>query len=292
MRTSYKIWLPVAAGAALFCAGFAVASMHSANLAGETKVLYSLDARENDREIIKLIDGAKQFAYFAVYTFTKKNIADALVAAKSRGIDVRGITDRDEAATDYEKPILAELSAAGIPVETQTHPDGIMHIKALVTDKAYAIGSYNWTSSATVANDEILEIGTDETLRQEYLAIIEKVIAANAATSTGAAASAAAPPVSISFSEAGNYIGRMASVSGVPVNIYTSSGGTVFFDYCTNYKSCPFSVVIFADDAKKFKNIAEYTDVPITVTGMITSYGGKAEINVSDPGQIGENSGG
>jgi hypothetical protein len=49
----------------------------------------------------------------------------------------------------------------------------------LVTDKAYALGSYNWTEAATTLNDEILEIGTAEPLREEYLNIARKVLSAN-----------------------------------------------------------------------------------------------------------------
>jgi phosphatidylserine/phosphatidylglycerophosphate/cardiolipin synthase-like enzyme len=142
-------------------------------------VLYSLDKKQNDKAIVQLIDGANQYAYFAIYTFTKENIANALIRAKRRGLDVEGITDLEQSQLPDEAVILQKLRVAGISVETQKHPDGIMHIKALVTDHAYAIGSYNWTWSATNVNDEILEIGTDENLRSRYLAIIEKVLTTN-----------------------------------------------------------------------------------------------------------------
>ena len=50
-----------------------------------------------------------------------------------------------------------------------------MHTKVLVTDKAYASGSYNWTSSATNINDEILEVGSDEAIRSQYQSILEEM---------------------------------------------------------------------------------------------------------------------
>ena len=50
-----------------------------------------------------------------------------------------------------------------------------MHLKALVTDKAYLSGSYNWTSAATNLNDEILEIGRDENIRKKYHDILEEI---------------------------------------------------------------------------------------------------------------------
>ena len=284
---THKIFLTCLAGIVLFFAGFLLADNSVGNIADQTKVFYSLDKRDNDQQIIALVNNAKSYIYFAVYTFTKTNIADALVSAKNRGLIVEGITDTIESTSEYEKPILTELAAAGIPVETQIHTDGIMHIKAIVTDNAYALGSYNWTDSATVANDELLEVGTNDTLRQEYLNIIKRVIAVNSGTATTTVA-LNGPPVNINYMDAANYIGKNATVSGIPLKIYSSTSGTVFFDYCVNYKSCPFSVVVFADDAKKFANINQYTDQPITVTGLLKSYNGHGEIVVSSLSQIKE----
>lgn len=128
---------------------------------------------------MNVINDAHQYVYFAIYEFTKTNIAEALVNAKDRGLDVRGIADASQSAGPQQAKIIASLRDAGIVVEKQKHPEGIMHIKALVTENAYAIGSYNWTSAATYENDEILEIGTNDGLRKQYLAILQKIFAAN-----------------------------------------------------------------------------------------------------------------
>lgn len=256
--------------------------------AGSIRVIYSLDAKQNDKELIALITAAQSHIYFAIYEFTLKDVADALVAAKKRGVDVRGLVDSGEAAKSYDRPIIKELMDAGIQIETEKHPSGtgIMHIKALVTDSAYAIGSYNWTNSATTVNDEILEIGTDPTLRQTYENILTKLF--DAYKGNSAAASAAAPISigTIDYTEAKNHIGETASVRGTLVKAHTSSSGTVFLDFCANYKTCPFSGVIFADDASKFTNLESMTGSTITLTGKISSYQGKAEIILSDPGQL------
>lgn len=142
------------------------------------RIVYSLDKRQNDKEIIKLIDKADKYIYFAIYFFTKENIASALIRAKERGLIVWGITDK-EASTESNKKIVEELRKAGIAVEVQKHEEGIMHLKTIVTDKAYASGSYNWTASATNINDEILEIGTNNSVRKKYLAVIQKLLIKN-----------------------------------------------------------------------------------------------------------------
>ncbi len=260
----------------------------TAPLAGSVRVVYSLDQKQNDKEIIALIDGAKTHIYFAMYEFTLKDVADALVAAKKRGVDVRGLADAGESANSYDKPIIAELASAGIPVETEKHADGngIMHIKALVTDSAYAAGSYNWTGSATTENDEILEIGTDPGLRQAYENILRKLLAAYKGTSAAAGAAAPVSAGTVDYAEAPAHVGEYASVRGTLVDAYISASGTVFLDFCTTYKTCPFSGVIFADDAKRFGDLSRLAGRTITLTGTLSSYQGKAEIILSEPSQL------
>ncbi|MCX6786339.1 MAG: phospholipase D-like domain-containing protein [Candidatus Kaiserbacteria bacterium] len=298
IRAGVALVLVGAAGAAGYSLGNGNVSAQTANIsipaqtvaapaANSVRVIYSLDQKQNDKEIIALIDAAKSHVYFAIYTFTLPSIADALIEAKKRGIDVKGIIDSEQSSNSYGAPITAKLLAAGIPVVTEKHTtgNGIMHIKAIVTDSAYAIGSYNWTSSATNLNDEILEIGTGSELRQTYENILKRLLDAY----KGNAAAGAAAPVSIGtidYTEAGAHIGALASVRGMLVDAYTSASGTVFLDFCKSYKTCTFSGVIFADDVKKFGDLSRYNGTTVTLTGKISSYQGKAEIILSDPSQI------
>ena len=254
---------------------------------GTMRIIYSLDQKQNDQELITLINGAKDHIYFAIYTFTLPSIADALVNAKQRGVDVRGLMDSGQSSDSYGAPITKKLQAAGIPMLVEKHAsgNGIMHIKLMVTEKAYAFGSYNWTNSATTINDELLEIGTDPTLRAAYENVLKKLFEAY----KGNAAAGAAAPVSagtISYTDAPNHIGETASVQGTLIDAHTTSTGTVFLDFCKSYKTCPFSGVIFADDAKKFGDLTRYEGSVVTLTGKISSYQGKAEIILSSPSQI------
>ena len=256
--------------------------------AGSVRVIYSLDQKQNDEELIALIEGAKTHIYFAVYTFTLKNVAEALVAAKARGVDVRGIVDSEQSANSYGRPIIDILVAGGVPVETERHEggNGIMHIKALVTESAYAIGSYNWTNSATNINDEILEIGTDPTMVTIYTNILVKLLEAYQGTNAAAGAAAPVSAGTIDYTEALDHIGERASVTGTLVDAYTSKSGTVFLDFCKSYKTCPFSGVIFADDVEAFGDLSALAGKRVTLTGTISSYQGRAEIKLSDPSQL------
>ncbi len=265
---------------------------------GSVRVLYSLDKKQNDKELISLINNAHKYIYFAIYEFTLTDVADALVRAKEHGVDVRGIIDRENSTTSYEAPIIAKLKAGGISLETQTHPNGIMHIKAIVTENAYASGSYNWTNSATNVNDEVLEIGTDPALRNAYKQIILQVLNANAGGTIGTKNTSinqqSAVPKSqnsttptYSYTQAPQHVGETARISGTVISVYTSKSGTTFFDYCVNYSGCPFGAVIFASARARFSSpLTAYQGRDITVFGTITSYKGKAEIVLDNPDQI------
>ena len=218
-------------------AGASPGSALSAPDAHTVRILYSLDQKQNDQELISLIDAAKAHVYFAIYEFTLTDVAKALVRAKQRGVDVRGLVDRKESSSSYDAPAISLLTDAGIPVETQKHASGtgIMHIKALVTENAYAIGSYNWTRSATTVNDEVLEIGTDPDIVQSYATLLERLFTKYEGTSAANAAEVISGGT-YTTEEAEDHIGEYASVTGTLVDAYTSASGTVFLDFCDNYK--------------------------------------------------------
>lgn len=141
----------------------------------QIEVFYNQDIQANQK-IMQIIRDADQFVYFAVYTFTREDLKDALLGAKRRGLDVRGVTDREQSEKiDLQKKNIKQLRDAGIPVAVQDHL-GIMHLKTVVTDKGYASGSYNWTSAATNLNDEVLEIGRDEAVRAQYQKVLEELL--------------------------------------------------------------------------------------------------------------------
>lgn len=144
----------------------------SENEFAQTKIIYSQSGKP-DEELINEIQKAEKYVYFAVYTITKENIVSALIAAKMRGLDVRGILDFNQISIPEEKPWVAKLKKYNVPLKIPEKESGLMHIKMLITDKAYATGSFNWTVSGTLYNDEVLEIGRVESIRKKYLEIFE-----------------------------------------------------------------------------------------------------------------------
>ena len=252
-------------------------------------IFYSLDQKVNDKEIIKIIDSADKYVYFAIYYFTKDNIADALIRAKKRGLEVTGITDR-EASNGSNKNVVQKLKKAGVDIKIRNNNEGIMHLKTLVTDDAYVSGSFNWTQSATISNDEVLEISTNESVRKKYLKIIQKLLQKNDNIADvghlqNSSSVLGGSLKEYDFAEAKDHIGENAIVRGKVVKTYTAKSGVSFLDFCSNYKTCPFTAVIFASDLDKFGDLKQF-EREVRLTGLIKTYGGKAEIILNEREQV------
>jgi phosphatidylserine/phosphatidylglycerophosphate/cardiolipin synthase-like enzyme len=104
------------------------------------------------------IGTAKSTLDIAIYSLTKKDIVDAIISAKKRGVSVRIITDRIEAKSKAQETQLQLLKSAGIPIKENSH-SGLMHMKVSIIDKAVVTtGSYNYTQNASTENDEVLVV--------------------------------------------------------------------------------------------------------------------------------------
>ena len=109
-----------------------------------------------DNAVVPLVNAATQTLDIAMFYFTSQPIADAILAARARGVTVRMIIDATGAANAYSKHGL--LCASGISVKTENW-GGKSHSKWAVADAALpsaavVFGSMNWTSSGDTQNDE------------------------------------------------------------------------------------------------------------------------------------------
>jgi len=90
----------------------------------------------------------------------------------------------------------------------------------------------------------------------------------------------------VDFHDAGPHAGETGCVSGRVLRVFTSGGGNTFFDFCQDYRACPFSSVIFSSDKGKFGNLQSLAGRQIEIRGPITVYQGRPEIIIRDPEQI------
>jgi phosphatidylserine/phosphatidylglycerophosphate/cardiolipin synthase-like enzyme len=110
--------------------------------------------------LVKLYSGASTSLDIAIYSLTHPDIVKAIGDAKQRGVQVRVITDNEQAAGNTQKHAVDDLLTLGIPVKVNLH-SGLMHLKMSVIDgKTATIGSYNYTQSASQQNDEVMTVVT------------------------------------------------------------------------------------------------------------------------------------
>jgi phosphatidylserine/phosphatidylglycerophosphate/cardiolipin synthase-like enzyme len=106
--------------------------------------------------IVSEIKRAEKSIDVAIYSFTSRKIAKALISAHKRGVKVRVVADEGSARS--RNSVLPLLEAVGIEVRYKRGSGGgLMHNKYAVIDgKTVITGSFNWTVSAEKRNDENL----------------------------------------------------------------------------------------------------------------------------------------
>ena len=117
-----------------------------------------------DTLIIATIASAKQEVLVNAYSFTQRPIANALVAARRRGVSVEVIADSQQAAT-LPQNVLGLLAKGGVSVWLDANYQAA-HNKVVIVDADAAsattiTGSYNFTNAAQWHNAENVVILRD-----------------------------------------------------------------------------------------------------------------------------------
>ena len=102
-------------------------------------------------DVSKIINSSQKFIYVPMFYLTNGSLAQSLINAKERGVDVRVILDATSAMSKYSKHKI--LRIANIPVKVENWR-GKMHMKCLITERYVVTGSLNWTSRGQYFNDE------------------------------------------------------------------------------------------------------------------------------------------
>ena len=142
-----------------------LAFIFSPNALAETEVYFSL-YDDPEAVIIKNIDGAEEFINIAMYTFTDVEIAQAILEARDRGIDIKILLDRSQVKAKYSRSRYFVQNGIEVRISSNSY---IMHNKFAVIDNEIVItGSYNWTASAGERNDENLLVIDDNYIVERY----------------------------------------------------------------------------------------------------------------------------
>lgn len=134
-------------------------------LACPAEVAFSPDRGATDL-VVKTIHEARQSIRVAAYSFTSKPVAEALVDAERRGIDVKVVVDKSQPTARYTAATF--LANEHVPVRVD-YQHAIMHDKFIVVDgETVEEGSFNYTSAAESKNAENVLVLHDVTMAQRY----------------------------------------------------------------------------------------------------------------------------
>jgi phosphatidylserine/phosphatidylglycerophosphate/cardiolipin synthase-like enzyme len=146
----------------------------SAETSARVDVAFEADC---ETMVLDTIARARKDIHVAIYNFTRREIARALVDKVKRGVKVQVKIDAHQAKSTYTKRVLDILDAGGVPYERISMPPyAHMHHKFIVVDRRFVVsGSYNFTTTATDTNwENVLFVDSSE-LAQRFLHEFEAV---------------------------------------------------------------------------------------------------------------------
>ncbi len=108
-----------------------------------------------EEKLIEFINNAQISIHIAAFEFNLTPVADALIAAKNRGVDVKWITD-DKNGLEYDiqpgRGQFSLLTAAGIEVKDDAGRSALMHNKFWIFDQ-----QITWTGSTNISVNAVFK---------------------------------------------------------------------------------------------------------------------------------------
>jgi HKD family nuclease len=254
------------------------------------QVFFSPEGGARDA-ILGEMENAKYEINVAMYVLTDRELSNALISAKERGVKVKVLLD-GKSATEigYSKHHFLRERNVNVKLDN-THRtygnkyEGIMHNKfAIVDNKTLITGSFNWTHSAEKLNEENLLIIKDDTgliraYADEFLKLWDRGNIVN-------------KPVKLdpyNLKELRKNIGKWVVISGKPTNWNVSRSGHLFIDFGMGKEQ--FTFVLWKEGLEKLKgqnfSLEKLDEKEVELKGKLIDhekYG--LEITTSEPEAI------
>ena len=96
------------------------------------------------------------------------------------------------------------------------------------------------------------------------------------------------PQSCLTIAEARKHVGKTNCVSGTVLRVEEGNNGVTYLDFCADYRSCPFTVVVFRGDLNKVGDVRQLQGRVVAIKGRIEEYDERAEIILRRAQQLGE----
>ncbi len=144
---------------------------HRFRIGGRDVECYFSPSDMTTSHIAGALSSATHSINFALLTFTRDDLADAVLARKNAGVTIHGVMDnRDDTGSEYDY-----LLGRGLDLHLKSGT-GLLHHKYAILDAGWAgaypaviTGSHNWSSAAENSNNENTLIVHDAAIANLYL---------------------------------------------------------------------------------------------------------------------------
>ncbi len=130
-------------------------SQHLFIIEGDSIWVYFSPQDSSIRYINYFVGLAQDSIGYLIFSFTRRDLADSMIGAFTRGVWIGGVHDRSDTGSSYSQYLY--LKNAGLLIYSDRLPSNydLLHHKFMVIDKAYVItGSMNWSNNGNNENDE------------------------------------------------------------------------------------------------------------------------------------------
>ena len=101
-------------------------------------------------KLVAQVNGAQHSIKFMMFTFTQKDITNAMIARSKAGVQVEGVIE-NRGASQGSAPV---FSCAHVPAKLDGNKYTMHHKVVIIDDKTVITGSFNFTQTANDANDD------------------------------------------------------------------------------------------------------------------------------------------
>lgn len=123
--------------------------------------------------IIGKLRRARRRVDICVFTITDDRIVDAILDAHQRGVAIRILTDNDKAYDSGSD--IRRMAGEGVAIKVDMTSNHMHHKFAIIDGDVLLTGSYNWTRSAAMHNQENLLATNDEKAIAAFTGEFEKL---------------------------------------------------------------------------------------------------------------------
>lgn len=117
-------------------------------------------------QVVEAIGQSKKSVYFMTFSFTSREIANALLLAKERGVELKGVMETSQ-ISQYSMYEL--LKFQGTDVLKDKNKKNMHHKVFIIDNETVITGSFNPTEGGDKRNDENILIIKDKALAEKFL---------------------------------------------------------------------------------------------------------------------------